>query len=157
MNKINISKIVLQKLLAPFAINDKMSIYMSVEDKERLKDYQNFWNFYNGYQWENIVEDDKPETTTNWCARFVNKYVAMEFNSGFLFKFDPEVESITVPFLNGVWDDNDGSDLMAKVGQSKSVTGDGSVHIYYESPEEINDPFSMYPKHRSCHYNHLCI
>ena len=35
---------------------------MTNEDKERLKDYQNFWNFYNGYQWENIVEDDKPET-----------------------------------------------------------------------------------------------
>ena len=138
----------MQKFLAPFAISDKMSLYMTNEDKERLKDYQNFWNFYNGYQWENIVEDDKPETTTNWCARFVNKYVAMEFNSGFLFKFDPEVEEITVPFLNGVWDDNDGSDLMAKVGQSKSVTGDGYVHIYYESPEEINDPFGMYPKGR---------
>lgn len=148
MSKINLSKIVLQKFLAPFAISDKMSLYMTNEDKERLKDYQNFWNFYNGYQWENIVEDDKPETTTNWCARFVNKYVAMEFNSGFLFKFDPEVEEITVPFLNGVWDDNDGSDLMAKVGQSKSVTGDGYVHIYYESPEELNDPFGMYPNGR---------
>lgn len=148
MREINLGKVVLQKLLAPFAISDKMSLYMTNEDKERLREYQKFWNFYNGYHWEDVVDDDKPETTTNWCSRFVNKYVAMEFNSGFLFKFDPKVEEVTVPFLNGVWDDNDGSDLMAKIGQSKSVTGDGYIHIHYEAPSEINDPFGMYPKGR---------
>ena len=148
MRNISIGKLILQKLLAPFAISDKMSLYLSAEDKQRLKDYQEYWNFYNGYQWENIVEDDKPETTTNWCSRFVNKYVATEFNSGFLFKFEPEVEEVTVPFLNAVWDDNDGSDLMAKVGQVKSVTGDAYVHVFFEAPDEINDPFGIYPNGR---------
>lgn len=132
----------------PFATSDKMNLYLTSEDKQRLKDYQNYWNFYNGYHWENIVEDDRPDVTTNWCARFVNKYVATEFNNGFLFKFDPSVENLVTPFLNDVWDDNDGSDLMAKVGQTKAVTGDAYVHVYFESPEEINDPLGMYPKGR---------
>ena len=65
MREINLGKVVLQKLLAPFAISDKMSLYMTNEDKERLREYQKFWNFYNGYHWEDVVDDDKPETTTN--------------------------------------------------------------------------------------------
>ena len=126
-----------------------MSVYLSDEDRQRLRDYQHYWNFYNGYHWEEIYGDeDRTETTTNWCARFVDKYVATEFNSGFLFKFDPSVEETTLPFLNSVWEDNDGSDLMAKVGQVKSITGDGFVHVFFESPEEINDPFKIYPKGR---------
>lgn len=149
MNSIlNVGKLIIQRLLAPFSINDKMSLYLTTEDRQRLRDYHEYWNFYNGYQWEDVVDDDRPENTTNWCARFVNKYVATEFNSGFLFKFDPKVEETTVPFLNNVWDDNDGSDLMAKVGQVKSVTGDGYVHVYFESSDEIVDPFEMYPNGR---------
>lgn len=145
---INAGKLLLQKLLAPFSTSDKMNIYLTTSDRERLKDYQEYWNFYNGYHWENVVEDDRQESTTNWCARFVNKYVATEFNSGFLFKFDPSVEESVVPFLNNVWDDNNGSDLMAKVGQEKSITGDAYVHVYFENADEVNDPFGMYPKGR---------
>ena len=125
-----------------------MSMYLTSSERARLEDYQEFWNFYNGYHWENVAEDDRQEFTTNWCARFVNKYVATEFNSGFLFKFDASVEEKVVPFLNNVWDDNNGSDLMAKVGQEKSITGDAYVHVFFESPDEINDPFGMYPKGR---------
>ena len=81
----------MQKLFAPFAVADRMSLYMNEEDKQRLRDYSDYWNFYNGYHWEGIVSDDRPEVTTNWCGRFVDKYVATEFNSGFLFKFDKKV------------------------------------------------------------------
>ena len=125
-----------------------MNLYLTPEDRTRLANYQNYWNFYNGYHWENIKEDDRPESTTNWCARFVNKYVSTEFNSGFLFKFDQDVEETVTPFLNNIWDDNNGSDLMTKVGQEKSITGDAYVHVFFESTEEINDPFGMYPKGR---------
>lgn len=138
----------MQKLFAPFAVADRMSLYMNEEDKQRLRDYSDYWNFYNGYHWEGIVSDDRPEVTTNWCGRFVDKYVATEFNSGFLFKFDKKVEEIVLPFLNSVWDDNNGSDLMSKVGQIKSVTGDAYVHVAFEEAEDMNDPFGMYPKGR---------
>lgn len=145
---VNAGKLLLQKLLAPFSTSDKMNIYLTSSERSRLEDYQEFWNFYNGYHWENVAEDDRQEFTTNWCARFVNKYVATEFNSGFIFKFDASVEEKVVPFLNNVWDDNNGSDLMTKVGQEKSITGDAYVHVFFESPDEINDPFGMYPKGR---------
>lgn len=149
MKKIELSKVILQKLLMPFSTKDSMDMYLTEEDRQRLKDYQSFWNFYTGYHWEEVLSDeDKPETTTNWCGRFVNKYVATEFNSGFLFKFDPKVEETVTPFLNNVWDDNNGSDLMAKVGQTKSVTGDAYVQVFFESPDEIDDPFGMYPEGR---------
>ncbi len=149
MIEISLEKLVLQKLLAPFALNDKINTYLSEDDRVRIRDYQNYWNFYNGYHWEQVIDDDdKTETTTNWCARFVDKYVASEFNSGFLFKFDSKVEEKVLPFLNEVWDDNDGSDLMSKVGQAKSITGDAFVHIYFEPPDKDKDPFGMYPKGR---------
>ena len=48
---VNAGKLLLQKLLAPFSTSDKMNIYLTSSERARLEDYQEFWNFYNGYHW----------------------------------------------------------------------------------------------------------
>lgn len=136
-------------MVEPFVkLNDKTS-YLGEADLARLAEYERFWNFFLGYHFDYIAtNEDSPQTTQNWCRRFVNKYVSTEFNGGFTFKFDKEFEKDIQSFVNGVWDDNNGSELMMNVGQCKSVTGDAYIHVHYESPSEIDDPFGMYPKGR---------
>lgn len=139
----------LTKMVEPFVkLNDKTS-YLGEADLARLAEYERFWNFFLGYHFDYIAtNEDSPQTTQNWCRRFVNKYVSTEFNGGFTFKFDKEFEKDIQSFVNGVWDDNNGSELMMNIGQCKSVTGDAYIHVHYESSSEINDPFGMYPKGR---------
>lgn len=150
MDMVSSYRSLLTRMIEPFVrMNDKTS-YLSEEDLARLAQYEKYWNFMLGYHYDYIpVDEYSPENTQNWCRRFVNKYVSTEFNSGFTFKFDRDVdESKPLKFLNSVWEDNSGSSLMLKVGQCKSVTGDAYVHVHYESPSEIDDPFGIYPKGR---------
>ena len=116
----------MQKLLTPYLTGTDITKFLNEDDRQRVKEYARYWNYYNGYHFEEVLNDeDSPEITTNWVARFINKYVATEFNSGFLFKFEnKDIEEKVLPFLNNVWDDNDGSSLMSKIGKSKGVTGD---------------------------------
>lgn len=139
----------LGRVVQPYIEKDGIVSYLGEAELQRIADYEKFWNFYLGYHFEDMpVEEDAPQIVQNWCRRFVDKYVSTEFNSGFTFKFDKSVEKEILPFLNNVWDDNDGSELMLNVGQCKDVTGDGYIHVHYESPQEIDDPFGMYPKGR---------
>ena len=145
-----LSKLVMQKLLTPYLTGTDITKFLNEDDRQRVKEYARYWNYYNGYHFEEVLNDeDSPEITTNWVARFINKYVATEFNSGFLFKFEnKDIEEKVLPFLNNVWDDNDGSSLMSKVGQSKDVTGDAYVQVYFEDAEDLIDPFGIYPNGR---------
>ena len=52
---------------------------LDIENQDRLRRLPEFWNFYEGFHWESIPSGDKPETTKNFCRRFVNKFVAAEF------------------------------------------------------------------------------
>lgn len=145
-----LTKLVMQKLLMPYIASGSTYKFLDEEERQRVQDYIRYWNYYNGNQYEEVISDgDTPEIVTNWIARFINKYVATEFNSGFLFKFgNKDIEENVLPFLNNVWDDNDGSSLMAKVGQSKAVTGDGYIQVYFEPAGEVDDPFNIYPNGR---------
>lgn len=143
-----ISKTQLSTVLA-----GNMLAELDVENKNRLTRLPTFWNFYEGYHWEGIEEGDKPQTTKNYCRRFVDKFVAAEFNGGISFNFaNDKVEEKVLPFLNEVWNQNQPEVLLLSVGQFKSVTGDGFIHIHYE-PKTINgqlnpnldDPFDEFP------------
>lgn len=125
------------------------------EDVERLARTRNYWNFFEGFHWENIPNSDKPQVTENYCRAFVNKFVAFELGSGFNIKMKPEVEDKILPFLNDVWEDNDKLQLCAEFGQMKSVTGDGWLQVMYEPKlidglpnPNFNDPYDEYEKGR---------
>ena len=52
---------------------------------ERLRKIKQAWNFYEGYHWEELPEQDTPELTMNYCRAFVDKFVAFELGKGFTF------------------------------------------------------------------------
>lgn len=144
-------------------IDDMNSLLTPILDKsldpeeiERLGRIKRFWDFYQGYHWEGIPQDDRPQVTLNYCRRFVDKLTSFLFcthdetQQPFTLKVPNEMESITLPFLNSVWDAeyNDRRRIALAMGQSGGVTGDVFVLVRYEAPGEFRDPFEEYPNGR---------
>lgn len=129
---------------------------MAPSDSRRLRRYRELWNHYEGFHWEGIPDEDKPQVTINYCRRFVDKFTSFLFGlhdeqtSGFSIKVPTEMEKITLPFLNSVWDAeyNDKRRLCLMMGQSGGVTGDVYLMSRFEAPGEFNDPFGEYPQGR---------
>lgn len=127
---------------------------LNPEDKLRIQKIRDYWNFYEGYHWENVGESDKPQITENYCRRFVDKFVAFELGLGFTVSVPAEQEDVNdkeTPvnvFLDEVWDDNNRDTFCIELGQSKSITGDGWVQVRFEHPSTLNDPFGEHPKGR---------
>ena len=127
---------------------------LTPEDRHRLEKIKDYWNFYEGYHWENVGESDKPQITENYCRRFVDKFVSFELGLGFTVSVPSEqkdVEDTETPvnvFLDEVWKENNKDTFCIELGQSKSITGDGWVQVRYESPDQLNDPYGEFPKGR---------
>lgn len=125
--------------------------FVSPEDRDRLINIREYWDFYEGYHWEGIEDFDKPQITKNYCRPFVDKFVAFEFGLGFvvksLYDINQEEQPVT-KFLNTVWDDNNKNKLCIELGQVKSITGDGWIGVRYEDPSELNDPYGEYENGR---------
>ena len=111
---------------------------LTPEDRHRLEKIKDYWNFYEGYHWENVGESDKPQITENYCRRFVDKFVSFELGLGFTVSVPSEqkdVEDTETPvnvFLDEVWKENNKDTFCIELGQSKSITGDGWVQVRYE-------------------------
>lgn len=123
---------------------------------QRVIKCKNFWNFYEGYHWEDMPDVDTPEITINYCAAYVNKFVAFELGKGFTFTLHEDWENTEVTsdgrtlfkYLEDVWEDNKQYIFATEMGQSKSVTGEAWVQVSYTSPEDLDDPFGKYPDGR---------
>ena len=121
---------------------------------DRISTIKNNWNFYDGYHWETIPENDKPEVTTNFCRIFCDKLVAFELGRAFTFKLGEEESIVTddgrslFEYLEDIWEDNNQYLFATEMGLMKSVTGDAWIKVSYLTPKEIDDPFSQYEKGR---------
>lgn len=123
---------------------------------ERLKRMKRAWNFYEGYHWEEMPEQDTPELTINYCRTFVNKFVAFELGKSFTMSTHKAMEKATITpdgrtafeYLEDVWEDNDQYKLTTDLGQMKSVTGEAWLQVRYFKPEELRDPYNEYPQGR---------
>lgn len=110
-----------------------------------------YWNFFEGYHWEDITEDgERPQITKNYCRKIVNKFVAFEFGGGLdiqCYKEAQEEHTGNTPitdYLNVVWNTPKSKDLsLIQIAQTKNITGDSWVQILYESPEKLKgeDPY----------------
>lgn len=132
---------------------------LSNHDLSRLRMIRNNWNFYEGYHWEEIPPNDKPQVTENYIRTFVDKFVSFEFGGGFVIKMKPEIETIAnedenpYKFLDTVWEYNNRLEKGVEIGQSKSITGDSWVQVGYD-PKFINgkpnpefyDPYDEFEK-----------
>ena len=126
--------------------------HLTSDERERLSKANDFWNFYEGYHWENIQDTgDRPQITENYCRAFVDKFVAFEFGTGFNVTSpfeDNDPETPTTTFLNDVWKDNKRNNLCTELGQTKSVSGFGCIQVRFESPSSMDDPFGEYENGR---------
>lgn len=133
-----------------------LSTDLDESQQERIQRCKRYWNFYEGYHWEEMPDVDTPEVTINYCSAFVNKFVAFELGKGFSIAAHKDWENTVVTndkrtlfeFLEDVWEDNDQYTFATELGQMKSVTGESWVQIAYYSPEELDDPFGKYPDGR---------
>lgn len=129
---------------------------ISPAESSRIRRYKELWNHYEGYHWEDIPDNEKPQVTLNYCRRFVDKFTSFLFGiddenrSGFTIKVPTELESVTLPFLNSVWDAeyNGRNRLALRIGQSAGVTGDAFIMVRFDEPDEFNDPYGEYPEGR---------
>lgn len=122
----------------------------------RLRRIRQAWNFYEGFHWEELPEQDTPEITVNYCRAFVDKYVAFELGNAFSITTSRKMEGRPVTpdgrtlfeYLEDVWEDNNQYLLTTEIGQMKSITGDAWIQVRYHDRDEIQDPYNLYPEGR---------
>lgn len=122
----------------------------------RVNRIKQAWNFYEGYHWENLPDQDSAQLTINYCRAFVDKFVSFELSKAFTFTVHRDLESLVVTndgrtlfqYLEDVWEDNDQYKFCTEMGQMKSVTGEAWVQVRYFSPSDLSDAFSEYPEGR---------
>ena len=132
------------------------SLDLNSEQSERFNNIKRYWNFYEGYHWEELPEVDGVQLTVNYCKAFVNKYVAFELGQGFSFNTSDKMNDVKVTpegktsfeYLKSIWKDNGGDALVNEIGQMKSVTGEAWVHVHYAPAGSFDDPFNIYDKGR---------
>lgn len=133
-----------------------LSSDLDEQQLQRLRRCKRYWNFYEGYHWEEMPDVDTPEVTVNYCGAFVNKFVAFELGKGFTFTVHKDLADTVVTndgrtlfeYLEDVWEDNSQFTFATELGQMKSVTGEAWVQVRYYSPDELDDPYNKYPEGR---------
>ena len=115
-----------------------------------LEKRKELWNMYEGYHWEGIPVNDKPQITLNYVRRFADKLNYFLFGNGFTISVPAEVENLTLPFLNNVWDAeyNNRQKLALLLGQMGGVSGDAYIMPIFERPGDFADPYQQYPDGR---------
>ena len=127
---------------------------------ERLRRIKSFWEFYEGYHWNEINTDaeagEASEVTINYCRAFVNKFVAFELGAAFTINLTKHIANLKVTaegrtmqqFLEDVWVDNQRGTLCTELGQSKSVTGDAWLKVTFlpSGSDGLDDSFGEYPQ-----------
>lgn len=129
---------------------------LDAKQSERLTRIRRYWNFYEGYHWEELPEQEGTEMTINYCRAFVNKYVSFELGNSFTYSTNKNLDGVVVTpdgktlfeYLESVWVDNKQYNFSTEFGQMKSVTGESWVQIKYVAPGEEPDPFNKYPEGR---------
>lgn len=131
---------------------------LDAEQSLRLNKIRQAWDFYEGFHWEYLPEQDGEQITINYCRAFVDKLVAFELGKAFAFSVRKSLAGIAIDdeghdlysYLESVWDENDWLTFCTNLGQMKSVTGEAWVHVRYKTPEELEeeglDPYNLYPK-----------
>lgn len=121
----------------------------------RIIEYQ---NFYEGFHWEDLPEQDSLCLTFNYCKAFVDQLVSFELGHAFTFTTHKVTDGVSVTkdgrtlfeYLEDVWEDNNQYILSEELGQMKSVTGEAwlQVRSYLPGDPELKDPYGEYPDGR---------
>lgn len=125
---------------------------------ERLRKMITYQNFWEGYHWEDLPEQDSLALTFNYCKVFVQKLVSFELGKSFTFSTHKSLDNVKVTddgrtlfeFLEDVWEDNKQYILSEEIGLMKSITGEAWVQVrsYLPGDEDFEDPYGEYPDGR---------
>ena len=85
------------------------------EEVVRLERIREAWNFYEGYHWEGIDDEDSPQVSFNYCMAFVNKYVSFEVGDGI--QIETSEGRVNISITNGD----------TKIDTTSDVDGDGVI------------------------------
>ena len=96
------------------------------EAVQRLERIRENWNFYEGYHWEGIDDEDSPQVTFNYCRTFIDKFVSFELGDGFYIETTEGLDKIAV--TNGD----------QKIDTNKDLNKDGVI-----TPEEALSPSQL--------------
>lgn len=96
------------------------------EEVQRLERIRENWNFYEGYHWEGIDDEDSPQVTFNYCRTFIDKFVSFELGDGFYIETTEGLDKIAV--TNGD----------QKIDTNKDLNKDGVI-----TPEEAFSPSQL--------------
>lgn len=96
------------------------------EEVQRLERIRENWNFYEGYHWEGIDDEDSPQVTFNYCRTFIDKFVSFELGDGFYIETTEGLDKIAV--TNGD----------QKIDTNKDLNKDGVI-----TPEEALSPSQL--------------
>lgn len=123
---------------------------LSKDELNRVNEEIENWLFYKGRQWKFQRPDGEPQVTANYVKAFVDKGVAFLAGKGFTINTEAEVEEITKPFLDAVWDDNNRALLFTEMAQMGGVTGNVFVKVGVDTfdPEKEPHMYELYPKGR---------
>ena len=128
------------------------SLELDSSQAERFNRIKRYWNFYEGYHWEELDQTDGVQLTINYCKAFINKYNSFELGKGFKFNISEKMTNKPVTregkssfdYLDSIWKDNGGEGLLNEIGQMKDVTGEAWVHVHFAPPGTFKDPFGIY-------------
>jgi hypothetical protein len=153
-----------KNVVSPMDLNNSIlqhfGAQLSSEEQKRLSLIKRFWNFWEGFHWEEIPDTGKPQVTLNFARAFTNKMIAFELGKGFKTRMKPEIEAIDgdndpLEFINAVWEQNKKGQFCTEFGQSKAITGDGWVQVIWEPKfingkrnEAFDDPFDLFENGR---------
>jgi Phage portal protein, SPP1 Gp6-like len=116
------------------------------QEQNRLRRYEEHWRFYYGLQWAFMRDDGEPLVTLNYFRKMIDKSVAFLMGEGITLNVPPALERVSLPFLEEVWEENNGPDLLFQIGTMGAVTGDAFLLFTMEMPSELDRKINPYTK-----------
>ncbi len=119
---------------------------LSNEEIRRLERIREEQNFYEGYHWEGIDDEDSPQVTFNFVRSFVTKFVAFELGKGFTIEIAEGIKDTGVTVGDTKIDtdldkNSDGmlsaGELVSEPGTTEKTTLDFLNEVWTDNEKEI--------------------
>ena len=118
---------------------------------QRLQQIDEFWEFYNGDQWEVQRTDGEKLVTINYIKAIVDKSVSFSFGKGVEFQVDSDYPINPKEWLDDVWEYNKKQIMLLEAGQMGGITGDVYIKVSWEDGDKDYNGVSyddLYPNGR---------
>lgn len=106
-------------------------------DRRRLRRYATGWSFYLGRHWDFEREDGDPLVVLNYIKPICNKKIAALIRRGVQWDMDLPFRGTLLKDVLAAWEANGGGELLWRIAQMGSVTGDHFVLVTYRDATDV--------------------